>query len=388
MRKVYLDNAATSFPKAPGVPDAVKNFLEQGAYNISRGDYAGAYGVAERVLYVRTQLAALFGCSTPKRVVFTSGVTAALNCALFGLLKSGDHVVTTSMEHNAVIRPLADLSKRGIEVSCAWANLQGEVDPGKIEELIRPNTRLVVMSAASNVTGTLLPVDEVGALCRERGLLFVVDAAQTAGVFDINVETQGIDVLAFPGHKGLLGPQGIGGMVLSERAAKEMHPVLFGGTGSFSHLEEMPRLLPDRFEAGTLNLPGIFGLSAALAFLEEKGLAVLRDHERHLTESFRDQIKELPGIRIVAGKTAAVQAAVVSLVFENIDQAEAARRLDCEFGIMTRCGLHCAPKAHQSVGTYPAGTVRFSFGWNTTEEEVNYAADALRRLSTEAFNGR
>ncbi|PKM84256.1 MAG: cysteine desulfurase, partial [Firmicutes bacterium HGW-Firmicutes-11] len=282
MKTIYLDHGSTSFPKAPGVGKAMMELLSEGGFNIGRGGYESAYSLAERVLGIRKQVSDFFGFETDSNVIFTPNVTFSLNFLISGLLKAGDHVITTTMEHNAVARPLEAAKRRGVEISYAQADAMGGVEPEQIEALIRSNTRVVVMLHGSNVSGTLLPISNVGKICKQKGIFFAVDAAQTAGVVPIDMKAMGIDALAFTGHKGLLGPQGIGGLLLVDELADVVDPMLFGGTGSLSDSLEMPGFLPDKLEPGTLNLPGIIGLSAALDYINEVGIDHIRSTELSL----------------------------------------------------------------------------------------------------------
>lgn len=381
---IYFDHGSTSHPKAPGVVRAVLEVLENGCFNINRGAYAGAYEMSALVFDVREKIAALVGCPTGRQVVFTGGVTQALNMALKGLLRPGDHVVTTQMEHNAVVRPLAQLRERGILVEAVRCGPDGMLDMGDMEAKITGHTKLVVMTHASNVCGAILPIREVGALCRERGALLLVDSAQTAGVLPISMEKDHIDILAFAGHKGLLATQGIGGLVLSQEIAEQMEPLIAGGTGSHSHRAEMPKELPDRLEAGTLNLPGIAALSASLDYLAEVGVDAIYAREMALLERLTQGLRAMPQARLLGPENPADKCAVAALDFPGLDNAAVAARLDEEYGIMTRCGLHCAPGAHQALGAFPRGAVRCSLGHQNTEAEV----DALLAALNEILQGR
>ena len=381
MERIYLDNASTSFPKAPGTAEAMYDYVKSCGCNVSRGGYDEAYQAEELVLDTRQRLTRLFHGPDCRNVVFTKNITESLNVLLKGLLHSGDHVLVSAMEHNAVMRPLTQLAARGIAFDRVPCGPDGSLRTEELAGLLRPETRAVVMLHASNVCGTLLPAAEVGAFCRDHGLLFVLDTAQTAGAFPIDMEAMHIDALAFTGHKGLLGPQGIGGFILRPELARRMEPLLSGGTGSVSHSEEVPAFMPDRFEAGTLNLPGIMGLHAALVWLEREGIHRIRQHELALTARFLEGLRDIPRLRAVGRRGAEGRAAVVSVACEGIDPAFLADALGREYGVLTRVGLHCAPNAHRTLGTYPAGTVRFSFGpWNT-ETHADAALTALRELS-------
>ncbi|MBC8545371.1 aminotransferase class V-fold PLP-dependent enzyme [Clostridiaceae bacterium NSJ-31] len=378
--KIYLDHASTSYPKAPGVAPRMCEYLEQVGCNVSRGEYETAYDAAEVVFNARERLARLFNFPEPHNVIFTSNVTTALNLVIKGGFHAGDHLLVSAMEHNAVMRPLTQMLEAGVTFDRIPCDESGELQLECIESLIHPNTRAVVMLHASNVSGTLYPVEQVGRICHKHSLRFVVDSAQTAGVFPIDMEGMYIDALCFTGHKGLLGPQGIGGLLIREEFAREITPLISGGTGSFSHLETVPELLPDRFEAGTLNLPGIYGLNAALEYLERIGIDSIRTREQELAARFTAGMERLPGVRVVGSHDAHQKAGIVSLDFGGRDNAELSFLLDSEYGIMTRCGLHCAPNAHKTLGTYPQGTVRFSVGYSNTEAEIDFAVEALHKL--------
>lgn len=382
--KIYLDNASTTFPKPAAVADAVYHYMTQIGSNINRGCYTDAYSTEELVYETRQMLHELFGGPGIKNVVFTKNVTESLNMILKGFLHPGDHVLVSSMEHNAVMRPLMQLSAENISFTripcCPDGTLCTETMPG----LLQPNTRAVIMTHASNVCGTMMPLEQVGAFCQKHGLKFIVDSAQTAGVFPIDMKSMHIDALAFTGHKGLLGPQGTGGFILQNEMIPLIKPLLAGGTGSISHTEQIPDFMPDRFEPGTLNLPGIIGLHAALEWILQNGTDRIREHELSLTALFLEGIKELDPdgryLRIAGKCDISDRTGVVSLSVLCQDPAELAFRLDEEYGIMTRVGLHCAPNAHRILGTYPSGTVRFSFGYANTADDVDSALSALKRI--------
>lgn len=386
MQKIYMDNAATTFPKPPQVPEAVYRYMTEQGTNINRGSYGDAYDVEMTVYETRELLTKIFNAESIRHVVFTRCVTESLNVLMKGFLKPGDHVLVSAMEHNAVMRPLTQLSANEIAFTRIPCRIDGTLEVEKIPELVTARTKLIVMTHASNVCGTILPIREVGAICRRLGLRFFLDAAQTAGVIPIDMESLMIDALAFTGHKGLLGPQGIGGFILRPDLEKEIEPLLAGGTGSVSHLEEVPSFMPDRFEAGTPNLPGIAGLNAALKWMIKTGTGNLLDHELRLTDSFLTGLRALETdglIRVVGKRDLFDRMGVVSITTEKSDPAEIADRLDRDYGIMTRVGLHCAPSAHQTLGTYPTGTIRFSFGYWNTLGEVEIVLKAL----TEVLNG-
>ena len=380
MERIYLDNASTSFPKAEGVAEAVYHYIKDCGCNINRGGYDEAYQAEEIVLRTRQQLTELFHGPDCRNVVFTRNITESLNVLLKGFLKAGDHVLVSAMEHNAVMRPLTQLTEQGVSFDRIPCMADGTLDVSAMDRLLRENTRAVVMLHASNVCGTLIPVETVGAFCHAHGLRFILDTAQTAGVFPIDMEAMHIDALAFTGHKGLLGPQGIGGFILQPDMVPLVQPLIAGGTGSISHEEQMPSFMPDRFEAGTMNLPGIMGLHAALRWLEQETIDAVRSHELELTERFLSGALDIPHLRVIGRQDIAERAGVVSVVPENADPALVADALGREYGIMVRVGLHCAPNAHKTLGTFPTGTIRFSFGrWNTPQQ-VDTALSALREL--------
>jgi cysteine desulfurase family protein len=354
--------------------------ISQGAFNINRGNYEGAYEVAGMVLETREMLARLFHAESSKQVVFTPGITHSLNYFIKGLLKAGDHVIVTGMEHNGVMRPLCQMKEEGVSYDVAATDIEGSVVPEAIENLIRPETKAVLMLHASNVCGTVMPIKEIGAICHKHGIFFAVDTAQTAGTLPIDMQQCYIDFLAFTGHKGLLGPQGIGGFLITDRLDKKMKPLIAGGTGSMSDSLEMPDTLPDKYESGTINLPGIIGLHAALSYIEEMSVEAIHDKKMELTGYFLERLKEFQEIRVAGKPGIADRVAVVSLDFVNEDNAIIAFELEQMHGIMTRVGLHCAPMAHKSLNTYPQGTVRFAFSVQNTKEEIDVCIQALKEL--------
>lgn len=384
MKKIYLDQASTTYPKPEVTARAVYEYITGNGVNINRGCYEQAYETEEVILETRELLCELFDGPDCKNAVFTKNVTESLNIVLKGFLKPGDHVLVSSMEHNAVMRPLRQLEAGGVTFDRIPCTSQGELILSEMESLLKPRTKAVVMTHASNVCGTILPLKEAGSFCRAHGLKFIADCAQSAGVLPVSMEEMKIDALCFTGHKGLYGPQGIGGFLLQEEMIAGMTPLLSGGTGSISHTEEIPGFMPDRFEAGTLNLPGIFGLHASLNWLKETGISVIYEKETGLLRLFLEKLKELDEkgkkIKLIGKDTHEGRTAVVSIQTPGQDEAGVAYRLDKEFGIMTRVGLHCAPSAHRTLGTYPTGTIRFSFGWFNTEEEVLQAVQALKEI--------
>lgn len=379
---IYLDNAATSWPKAPGVADAMKVFIDQSAGNPGRGVHRMALAAARSVESTRAKLAALFGVHDPARVVLTANTTAALNLGIKGILRDGDHVVTTAMEHNSVTRPLHALTRRrGIRVDKVAAGSDGRVRAQDMLARITPQTRLVIMTHASNVCGALQPVAEIGAACRRLGIPLMVDAAQTAGLFPISVSELGISLLAFPGHKGLLGPTGTGGLYIAPEV--DLEPALEGGTGTLSESPEQPAQCPERYEAGTVNTVGTAGLSAALDYIAECGQDSIRRHELDLADCLRRGLGAVPGVRLIgADPDAAVgDAPVVAIDVPGRDNGEVALILDRHYGIAVRPGLHCAPDAHRSLGTLVTGAVRLSVGPINTADDIETAVAALRSIA-------
>ena len=393
MKQIYLDNASTTFPKPREVADAVYQYMTGVGSNIGRGGYTSAYAAEEAVFAARQLLCDFFGGEDAKNVVFTKNVTEALNVIIRGLLQPGDHVLVSAMEHNAVMRPLQLIGREleageqapaaEISFSRIPCDKEGNLQLEALPKLVQQRTKAVLMTHASNVCGTLLPLARVGEFCQDKGLLLLVDSAQSAGIFPINMQQLHIDALAFTGHKGLLGPQGIGGFVLREHMVKRLAPFIVGGTGSLSHTESTPRFMPDKFEAGTLNLPGIMGLAAGVRWLNQRGIASLRAHELALTEQLLTGLLDLEQqglLRIVGRRDIVQRTSVVSIAATKQDLAVVAHRLNEEYGIATRVGLHCAPNAHKTLQTYPTGTLRFSMGWHNNEADIDAALKALREV--------
>ncbi|WP_455046553.1 aminotransferase class V-fold PLP-dependent enzyme [Mogibacterium timidum] len=378
---IYLDNGATSYPKPKEVAEAVYEYMTKVGSNINRGGYEKAYSAAEVVLETRELIDKLMNGYGARNAIFTPGNTYSLNFLIKGLAVKGDKFLTTHMEHNAVYRPLHQLQRDGvIEYDCMPCNELGELELEDALAMITPDVRAVVMLHASNVSGTLLPIEEVGKRCHEQGVIFIVDAAQTAGNTPIDMQKCHIDGLTVPGHKSLLGPQGVGVMLINPEIKDEITPLVSGGTGSHSDMTDMPSELPDRFESGTLNLPGIFGLHAALRWLEEN-FEKVHEHEKALSARMLDGLKDVEGIYLAGLPTVEGRVSVISVDLLNKDNGICAFNLEHEYGISTRVGLHCAPLAHKSLGTFPEGTVRFSIGPFNTEEEIDTAVAAVKILA-------
>lgn len=376
---IYLDNAATTLRKPPQVIDAVVRAM--GSFgNSARGTHEGALTASRTIYNTRCKLAALFGCPRPDHVAFTANSTEALNIAINGLVRPGDHVLSTDLEHNSVLRPLYRLrDERGVALDFVPADRQGRIDYADLERLLRPETRAIVCTHASNLTGDAVDLARVGALAHAHGVLLVVDASQSAGVLPIDMEKMQIDVLCFTGHKSLMGPQGTGGLCVREGV--DISPWKVGGTGVQTYLHEQPEQMPTRLEAGTLNGHGIAGLNAALDFLQETGVEAIHAHEMALLRRFVAGVKKIPSVTLY-GDFDHERTAVAALNIGDMDSGEVSDILSEDYGIATRPGAHCAPRLHEALGTEEQGAVRFSFGWYNTEEEADAAVTALREIAT------
>ncbi|MGC9490622.1 MAG: aminotransferase class V-fold PLP-dependent enzyme, partial [Thermovirgaceae bacterium] len=379
---IYLNNGATTWPKPECVPQAMYDFLTSGGANLARGSASGRdIGTLDMVTTAREKLAAFFcghGGGDSRYVTFTANVTEALNVVLKGYLRKGHHAVTTSMEHNAVIRPLRRLEEEGVRLSILPCSASGELDPADLEDFLRKETvHLVVISHASNVCGTIQPLEEVSRICSNNGVPLVLDAAQTGGVLDIDAKRLNLAALCFTGHKGLLGPQGIGGILWEPAFAEKVAPFVEGGTGSFSDSERQPKTMPDKFEAGTPNLPGIAGLSSALDWIDKTGRDRIRRREEALGARLLEGLRGMEKLTTYGKDTMAGRLAVFALNPPDGDNGTLAMRLADEWGIETRPGLHCAPLAHKTLGSFPQGALRISIGYFNTEEEIESVLKAL-----------
>ncbi|MFZ5879109.1 MAG: aminotransferase class V-fold PLP-dependent enzyme [Chloroflexota bacterium] len=379
---IYLDNAATTYPKPPAVLAAMNDFLERAGGNPGRSGHRLSIEAGRIVYDTRESLAEFFGIRDPLRVIFALNATHGLNLALQGLLKPGDRVVTGGMEHNAVMRPLRDLEKRGIQVDVVAANADGTHSAPVWSATLKAGARLVVINHASNVCGTIAPIEEIAKLAHKAGALILVDAAQTGGVLPIHMTEMGIDLLAFTGHKGLQGPPGTGGLILADSFdPSQLNPLVRGGTGSRSEFEIQPDDLPDRYESGTPNGVGIAGLGAGLDWLKERGLDELRAHEVELTRRLREGLRNIKGVRLYGVDDPELSTAVVSFTLDGRRVSEVGYRLDEEFEIFCRVGLHCAPAAHRSIGSFPEGTVRLAPGATTSIGDVESTIRAVERIA-------
>ena len=375
---IYFDNAATTLRKPDCVIQAVVEAM-QSFGNSGRGVHGGALS-ASRIIYdARAALAQLFGAESPERIAFTANSTQALNTAIKGVLRPGDHVITTALEHNSVLRPLYELEDQGVELTILPADSLGNIRYEDFEREIRPNTKAIVTTHGSNLTGNLLDIAKIGAIARRHGLVYIVDASQTAGVFHIDVQKMGIDILCFTGHKGLLGPQGTGGLYV--RSGLEIRPLLSGGSGVQTYLRSHPPQMPTALEAGTLNGHGIAGLGAAVRHLLEIGTQTVREKERELMMAFYQEVTRIPGIKVYGDFRNMDRCAIVSLNVRDYDSGEVSDALSESYGIATRPGAHCAPLMHKALGTVEQGAVRFSFSHYNTMEEIKIAVSALRELA-------
>ncbi|MBN1255158.1 MAG: aminotransferase class V-fold PLP-dependent enzyme [Deltaproteobacteria bacterium] len=383
---IYLDNAASSWPKPDETWQAMEHFMRSVGANPGRSGHRLSIEAGRILLEARDALAELFGIDDPLRIVFTRNATESLNLVIYGILRPGEHCVTTSMEHNSVMRPLRALEQKGLEVTTVSCSSQGELDPQKIEKAIKKNTRLIVTTHASNIVGTLMPVDEVSEIARSHDIPFCIDAAQTAGAYPIDIEAMNIDLLVFTGHKSLYGPQGTGGLYIREGLEKKLEPLMRGGTGSRSESQEQPNFMPDKYESGTPNTVGIAGLEAGTRFCLEQGIAHIRAKEEGLTHMLIEGLGSIPGVTLYGCGDEKRQVAICSFTVRDLSPSEITMQLDEEFGIMSRPGLHCAPIAHQTIGTSPHGTVRLSAGYFTTDEEIAVAIEAVTKIAARSHN--
>lgn len=379
MKSIYLDNGATSFPKAPGVAENMSDYILNVGTNVGRGAYSLSYKAENIVYETRELVCELFNFNKPENVIFTKNITESLNILIKGLLKEGDHVIVSSMEHNAVMRPLNSLGDK-VQYTKVKCNILGQLE---IEDLIcsiKPNTKAIIMTHASNVCGTILDLEKVGEICKNNNIFFIIDSAQTAGFLDIDFQSLNADAIAFTGHKSLLGPQGIGGFIINDKIANDITTLIEGGTGSLSDSEIQPDYMPDKFESGTLNIPGIYGLHTSLRYLLDYGVKHIREKETHLLEKFLEGLLNINKIDLIGKKISSGRTGLVSIDFTSNDNGLVAHELSRKYNIMTRSGLHCAPSAHKTLGTFPRGTVRFSLSHFTTYREIEYSINCVNTI--------
>ena len=379
--KIYLDNAATSWPKPDCMIKGIIGFNSEIGSNPGRSGHSMSVEAGRVLFNTRDAAADLFAIDDPMRIVLTSGITHSLNLVLKGLLRKGDHVITTSMEHNSVMRPLRDLEQHGIDLTVVQCDNEGILDPGKIKTAVRRNTSLIISTHASNVTGTLMPVEQIGKIAHDEGIVFCVDSAQTAGSFQIDVNQMNIDLLCFSGHKGLMGPTGTGGLYIKKDLEKKIIPLMQGGTGSRSEFELQPDFMPDKYESGTLNILGFAGLLSSIEYIKETGINVIHAKEMELCMHLIDELNKIPGVIVYGPSDPSLRTPVIAFNINGISPSETALRLDEEYGILSRPGLHCAPSAHKTINTFPAGTSRFSPGLFTTDDEIDQAIKAVRAIA-------
>lgn len=377
---IYMDNAATTMHKPKEVIDAVVAAMSSMG-NAGRGVNEASLSASRLIYDTREKLCRLFGAEDPRQIVFTANSTESLNIAIKGILNPGDHVIATMLEHNSVLRPLYEMEKKGVRLTIVKSNLEGTLDLADIENAIAPDTKMIVCTNGSNLTGNYIDPEPIGTLAREKGIVFVVDASQTAGVFPIDVQKMKIDVLCFTGHKGMLGPQGTGGMYV--RKGLSVRPLLSGGSGVQTYSKTHPTEMPTALEAGTLNGHGIAGLHAAVEYLEKTGVDTIRAREQDLMWRFYEGVKEIPGVKVYGDFSTKNRCAIVTLNIGDYDSSEVSDELLTEYGISTRSGGHCAPLMHEALGTVEQGAVRFSFSHYNTEEEVDTAIRAIRELAEE-----
>ncbi|ABW20395.1 aminotransferase class V-fold PLP-dependent enzyme [Alkaliphilus oremlandii] len=378
---IYLDNAATSYPKPENVYNAMIDHMKNAGANPGRSGHRLSLEAGRAILKTRELIGTLFNIDNPMQIIFTSNATDSLNLAIKGVLKKGDHVITSTMEHNSVLRPITALEKIGVENTIIQCNAEGVIDPEDIKRAIRSNTKLIALTHGSNVTGTLMPIEAVGRIAKEAGVLFLVDAAQTAGIYEIDVNKLNIDLLGVPGHKGLMGPQGTG--ILYIREGLDVLHFKEGGTGSKSEELTQPEMLPDRYESGTANTPGIVGLGAGIEFILKEGIEKIRNHEKELTQYFIEALAQIEQVKVYGPKDSEKQGAVISINIGEEDSSEIAFVLDQAFNIAVRSGLHCAPLAHKTIGSFEQGTVRFSIGYFNTKEDIDRAVEAIKEICKE-----
>ena len=380
MNRIYLDNAATSFPKAPGLGKALAEYIENGVVNPNRTESALSYRAFDVSYALREHISSLYNYPHPECIAFTRNITEALNWLIKGLLERQDHVIVSSNEHNAVMRPLRQM---GIDYSIIPSSSHGFNDYSSLPSLIKPNTRAIIINAAGNVSGAIQDLETPAEYAKNHNLLFIIDSAQASPFVEIEMEKLNASAVAFTGHKGLLGPQGIGGAIIRKELALSIAPLISGGTGSRSDSEDVPDLLPDRLNPGTDNMPGIIGLEHSLSYIS-KNLSSLYDNEREMTKMLIEGLYKINGIILFGAGLEENRTNVVSIETEGIDEAEVSALLLERGGIETRVGLHCSPSSHKTLGTFPRGTLRFSPGPFTTKDEINYTLTLLKEIMKNA----
>lgn len=379
--KIYLDNAATTFPKPTSVYNDIVTFMSHIGSSPGRGSYASALESSRLVYGCREALCDFFNFDKPENVIFTTNITESLNILIKGLVKDGWHIITSSMEHNSVLRPLHQLKETmDIELDIVQCSEEGLLDVEEFKSKLKSNTRLVVLTHASNIVGTIQPLEAIGKICRDNNIFFIIDSAQTAGTIPIDFKNLNCSALAFTGHKSLLGPQGIGGFLISDELNEQCNSLIVGGTGSLSSSIYQPDFLPDKFESGTLNTPGIVGLMAGIKYIKDTGIKNIQEKEEELCKLFLEGLLNMSEIKVYGLKNHKNRTSTISVNFNDRDSSEISYILDSEFGIMTRTGLHCAPLAHKTIGTYPEGTLRFSIGPFNDNKDIIYTLDSINKI--------
>ena len=379
--EVYLDNASTSFPKPKIMADAMYDYIINVGGNSGRGNYSNSYESNKLVLLTREKIADFFNYNKSENVIFTNNITSSLNILIKGILKENDHVISTTLEHNSVLRPLFECSNLlNINIDLVNSSKDGFINPIDIKNKINKNTKLVIVSHASNVIGSIQNIEEIGAICKENNIFFIVDTAQTAGMIKVDMHQCNANAIAFTGHKSLLGPQGIGGFIIDDSLNDACTSIFSGGTGSLSHSLTQPNFLPDKFECGTLNSPGIVGLSNSIDFINKEGLETIYSKNFYLRSKLYEGMLNIDGIKLYGNTDFSKYTTCISFNYKSFDPAEVSYFLECN-GIKTRSGLHCAPLAHKSIGSYPGGTIRFSLGYFNTEEEIDYTLSILNNIN-------
>ena len=377
---IYLDNASTTFPKPNVVADSIYDYITNIGGNANRSGSSNSLDSSRYLLTAREKIADFFNYEKSSNVIFTNNITTSLNILIKGLLKPGDHVISSTMEHNSILRPLNECSHSNIEVTLVNANKTGFINPLDIERSIQPNTKLIIISHASNVTGSIQDINSIGRIAKKHNIFFIIDTAQSAGVIDIDMTSLNADAIAFTGHKSLFGPQGIGGFIINDKLNDSCSPLFSGGSGSLSHLLEQPNFLPDKFEAGTLNMPGIIGLSSGIDFIQEIGINEIKEKVSYMRGKLLDGVLNISKLQVYGSTNNNDSTSCLSINHELLDSSELSYLLINE-GISNRAGLHCAPLAHKSIGTYPNGTVRLSLSYFNSNEDIDYTLKTLNKIS-------
>ena len=381
MNNIYLDNASTTFPKPKNVVDSIYNFLTNIGGNPGRSNHDNGMQSNRLLLEARETIASFFNFTNIENVIFTNNITTSLNTLINGCAKKGDHIITSSMEHNSVLRPLINLKENNIiELDIVTANKFGFINVDDFKNIIKPNTKFIILTHASNVIGSIQPIKEIGDLCKQHNIHFILDSAQSAGVLDINFKELNLSALAFTGHKSLFGPQGIGGFIISDELNEICNPYILGGTGSLSHSLIQPNFLPDKFESGTLNMPGIIGLMEGIKFINSEGLNTIYEKNNFLRNYLISELKNIKDIILYDDLESSNYTSCISFNIRNLDTAEVSFILDSDYGIKNRSGLHCAPLAHKTIGSFPTGTVRLSLSYFNNKSDIDYTINSLSKI--------